>query len=77
MIIINSKNNIKPSINDFITYLLYWAKYNMDNQSNIIKIIQYYNPLNGNLYEWDLSDYIQTDNSYDKFYHYFANLKQT
>jgi hypothetical protein len=63
IIIIESKNIIKPSINDFIKYLILWSKYNKDN-NNKITIIQYYNPYNGNIYEWNMIEYINTYNSY-------------
>ena len=36
MIIINAQNTQKPSINEFIKYLLFWAKYNIDNIDNLI-----------------------------------------
>ena len=55
-IIINGNVSNKPSINDYIIYLLYVAKYNLDNYESGIKInrLSYYNPLNCNLYEWNI-----------------------
>ena len=80
MIIIESKITQKPSINDFIKYLLFWSKYNLDNIDNIeqntkLTIIQYYNPITGKIFEWDMSDFIlNSDNKYDLIYTYFLNM---
>jgi hypothetical protein len=73
MIIIESKDSNKPSINDYLRYLLYWAKYNIDHQNNPLKYIHYLNPLNGTLYKWNLSDHIN-NNLYLKLINYFINL---
>jgi len=55
-IIINGNITNKPSINDYIIYLLYVAKYNLNNYDSGMKFnrLSYYNPLNCNLYEWDV-----------------------
>ena len=80
MIIIESKITQKPSINDYIKYLLFWSKYNLDNIDNIgqntkLTIIQYYNPITGKIFEWDMSDFIlNSDNKYDLIYNYFLNM---
>jgi hypothetical protein len=66
MIIIESKNTQKPSINDYIKYLLFWAKYNIDNVDlNKLTIIQHYNPINGKIFEWDMTDYSLSNNTFD------------
>ncbi len=84
IIIIESKTNNKPQINDFIRYMLYLAKYNMDNLqsksnqllANSINHIIYYNPISGNLYEWDMTNLISSKPSYwSDLYSYFSNLK--
>ena len=76
MIIINAQNTQKPSINEFIKYLLFWAKYNMSNQhQHKLKIIQCYNPISGKIFEWDLTDWIlQDDNQIEEFLNYFINF---
>jgi hypothetical protein len=80
MIIIESKITQKPSINDYIKYLLFWSKYNLDNINNIeqntkLTIIQYYNPITGKIFEWDMSDFIlNSDNKYELIYNYFLNM---
>jgi hypothetical protein len=58
IIIIESKCTQKPSIKDFVRYLIYFAKYNLliGNDSNDLHIIEYYNPINGKIYKWDLSE---------------------
>lgn len=72
IIIIESKNIIKPSINDFIRYLILWSKYNKDN-NNRIDIIQNYNIYNGNIYEWNMTEYKNIENPY-KIIDYFIIL---
>ena len=74
IIIIESKNILKPSINDFIKYLLLWSKYNRDN-NNKIDIIQYYNIYNGNIYEWNMTEYKNIENPY-KIIDYFILLSK-
>jgi hypothetical protein len=76
MIVINAKNSQKPSINEFIKYLLFLSKYNSDN-SNKLTIIQYYNPIAGKIFEWDLSDTDTNLNgqSTNELLNYFINLK--
>lgn len=76
MIIINAQSTQKPSINEFIKYILFWAKYNMSNQhQNKLKIIQCYNPISGKIFEWDLSDWILQDNKQiEQFLNYFINF---
>ena len=67
MLIINIS---KPSINDYIKYLLMLYRYNLDNQSiNQINIIQLYNPINGTIIEWNTIDY-----SYIDLYNNIINL---
>ena len=73
IIIIESKNILKPSINDFIKFFILWSKYNKDNNNNKITIIQYYNPYNGIIYEWDMTKYINIDNPY-KIIDYLNNI---
>jgi hypothetical protein len=73
MIIIESKPINKPSINDYLRYLLYWAKYNIDNKNNPLKYIHYLNPLNGTLFKWNLADHID-NNFYLKLINYFIDL---
>jgi len=64
MLIININ---KPSINDYIKYLLMIHKYNLDNLSiNQLNIIQVYNPINGTIIQWDIIDY-SSDNLYQFF----------
>lgn len=74
IIIIESKNILKPSINDFIRYLILWSKYNKDN-NNKIDIIQYYNIYNGNIYEWNMTEYKNMENPY-KIIDYFILLSK-
>jgi hypothetical protein len=76
MIIINSSTNIKPSINDYIKYIILFIKYNIDNKNiNKLTHIQYYNPLLGNLYEWDLTDFlIQHELNFDNIIDHFISL---
>jgi len=51
-------NNNKPSINDYIKYLLMAYKYNMIHKLiNKIEVIQLYNPINGTIIEWDIVDH--------------------
>ena len=60
----------KPTINDYIKYLLMVYRYNLDNQSiNQIDIIQLYNPINGTIIEWNIINY-----SYINLYNYFINI---
>ena len=60
----------KPSINDYIKYLLMIHRYNIDNQSiNQINIIQLYNPINGTIIEWTIINY-----SYIDLYNYLINI---
>jgi hypothetical protein len=79
MIIIESKNTQKPSINDYIKYLLFWAKYNIDNVDlNKLTIIQHYNPINGKIFEWDMTDYsLSNNNSYSNICEYFLQLSNS
>jgi hypothetical protein len=59
MIIINMN---KPSINEYIIYLLMITKYNIDNQSiNKLNSIQLYNPIDGTIIEWNIVDYVYMD----------------
>jgi len=60
MIIINKQSNIKSSIsiNEFIKYLLFLLNYNKINKHNV-NIIQYYNPITGKLFEWNLKQLIE------------------
>ena len=76
MIIIESKISQKPSINDFIKYLLFWSKYNLDNiKSNKLTIIQYYNSITGKIFEWDMTDFIlNSEDKYEIIYNYFLNM---
>ena len=76
MIIIESNISPKPSINDYIKYLLFWSKYNIDNiDSTKLTIIQYYNPIAGKIFEWDMTDFIINNYSkYDQIYNYFLNM---
>lgn len=75
MIIIGSNISQKPSINEFIKYLLFWSKYNIDNPNNIVNIIQYYNPIIGKIFSWDMYDLLITKNyDYKKIYDYFMKI---
>lgn len=76
MIIINSSTNNKPSINDYIKYIILFIKYNIDNKNiNKLTHIQYYNPLLGNIYEWDLTDFvIQHELNFDNIIDHFISL---
>jgi len=66
MLIINLS---KPTINDYIKYLLMIHKYNTDNQTiNQLNIIKLYNPINGTIIEWDIIDY-----SIIELYNYLIN----
>jgi hypothetical protein len=79
IIIIESKITSKPSINEFIKYLVYLAKYNIENQSyGQIRIIQLYNPISGQLFEWDLSEWLDSNSEgQHKLINYFIELTKS
>ena len=56
IIIIEARISPKPSITDFIRYLIYWSKFNLDNPDFNTNVIIYYNPLIGRTYEWNFSN---------------------
>jgi hypothetical protein len=76
MIIINAQTAQKPSINEFIKYFLFLAQYNILNKNcHQLKIIQYYNPINGKIFEWDLTDItINGSDLMENFLNYFINF---
>jgi hypothetical protein len=76
MIIINAQTTQKPSINEFIKYFLFLSKYNISNKNcHELKIIQYYNPINGKIFEWDLTDIaINRPDLTENFLNYFINF---
>jgi DNA helicase-2/ATP-dependent DNA helicase PcrA len=75
IIIIESNFQSKPSINDYIRYLVYLSKLNIDNLSksnhNQIDKIWYFNPISGKLFKWDLSD---SKTKYSNILNYFSSL---
>ena len=57
MIIIEANCKQKPSITDFVKYLIFWAKYNVDVGNELaLNFIVYYNPIIGKTFEWNLTE---------------------